>query len=85
VLTDVGPFEVDVPRDPDASFEPRIVAKRQKRLAGVDELGRAGHLAVGEGVLDAMSEWPNGRSAPVCGRAEVGVPCATSGRCGAGG
>ena len=38
VLTDVGPVEVDVPRDRDASFEPQIVAKRQRRLAGVDEL-----------------------------------------------
>jgi transposase-like protein len=27
-----------VPRDRDGSFEPRIVAKRQKRLSGVDEL-----------------------------------------------
>src|SRR3954452_18213693 len=35
VLTDVGPVEVDVPRDRDASFEPKIVAKRQRRLAGV--------------------------------------------------
>jgi putative transposase len=38
VLTDVGPVQVDVPRDRDASFEPKIVAKRQKRLAGVDEM-----------------------------------------------
>ena len=38
VLTDVGPVEVEVPRDRDASFEPKIIAKRQKRLAGVDEL-----------------------------------------------
>ena len=38
VLTDVGPIEVDVPRDRDSSFEPKIVAKRQRRLAGVDEL-----------------------------------------------
>ena len=38
VLTDIGPVEVDVPRDRDGSFEPRIVAKRQKRLSGVDEL-----------------------------------------------
>jgi putative transposase len=38
VLTDVGPVEIDVPRDRDASFEPKIVAKRQKRLSGVDEL-----------------------------------------------
>lgn len=38
VLTDIGPVQVNVPRDRDASFEPRIVAKRQKRLSGVDEL-----------------------------------------------
>jgi transposase-like protein len=38
VLTDVGPVEVEVPRDRDGSFAPKIVAKRQKRLSGVDEL-----------------------------------------------
>lgn len=38
VLTDVGPVEISVPRDRDGSFEPRIVAKRQKRLTGVDEM-----------------------------------------------
>ena len=38
VLTDVGPVQVDVPRDRDASFEPKIVAKRQKRLGGIDEM-----------------------------------------------
>jgi putative transposase len=38
VLTDVGPVEIEVPRDRDASFEPKIVAKRQKRLSGVDGL-----------------------------------------------
>jgi putative transposase len=38
VLTDVGPVQIDVPRDRDASFEPKIVAKRQKRLTGVDEM-----------------------------------------------
>ncbi|MDQ2589286.1 IS256 family transposase [Saccharothrix yanglingensis] len=38
VLTDVGPVEIDVPRDRESSFEPRIVAKRQKRLTGVDEM-----------------------------------------------
>ncbi|WP_372508823.1 IS256 family transposase, partial [Amycolatopsis iheyensis] len=30
--------QIDVPRDRDASFEPKIVAKRQKRLGGVDEM-----------------------------------------------
>jgi len=38
VLTEVGPVESDVPRDCDATFEPKIVAKRQRRLSGVDEL-----------------------------------------------
>src|SRR5690348_17235186 len=38
VLTDVGPVEIDVPRDRDASFEPKIVAKRQRRLGGVDDM-----------------------------------------------
>jgi putative transposase len=28
VLTEVGPVEIDVPRDRDGSFEPKIVAKR---------------------------------------------------------
>jgi putative transposase len=38
VLTEVGEVEIDVPRDRDASFEPRIVKKRQRRLSGVDGL-----------------------------------------------
>jgi putative transposase len=38
VLTDVGPVQIEVPRDRDASFEPRVVAKRQRRLAGVSDL-----------------------------------------------
>jgi transposase-like protein len=38
VLTEVGPVEITVPRDRDGSFEPKIVAKRQKRLTGVDEM-----------------------------------------------
>src|SRR5215470_5077742 len=38
VITDVGPVQIDVPRDRDSSFEPKIVAKRQRRLGGVDDL-----------------------------------------------
>jgi transposase-like protein len=38
VLTEVGDVTIDVPSDREGSFEPRIVAKRQRRLAGVDEL-----------------------------------------------
>jgi len=38
VLTEVGEIELDVPRDRDGSFEPKIVRKRQRRMSGVDEL-----------------------------------------------
>jgi putative transposase len=34
VITDTGPVEISVPRDRDASFGPKIVAKRQRRLTG---------------------------------------------------
>jgi putative transposase len=38
VLTEVGPVELDVPRDRDGTFEPQTVRKRQRRLGGVDEM-----------------------------------------------
>ncbi len=38
VITDIGPVEVDVPRDRAGTFEPVIVPKRQRRLAGVDQM-----------------------------------------------
>jgi transposase-like protein len=38
VLTEVGPVEIEVPRDRDGSFEPQLVKKRQRRLTGVDEM-----------------------------------------------
>jgi transposase-like protein len=38
VLTDIGPVEIEVPRDRTGSFEPQIVKKRQRRLTGVDEM-----------------------------------------------
>ena len=38
VLTEIGPVEIDVPCDFDASFSPQIVKKRQRRLTGVDEI-----------------------------------------------
>src|SRR5579875_1507087 len=38
VLTEIGPVEIEVPRDRDASFEPQIVRKRQRRLNGIDEI-----------------------------------------------
>ncbi|MEU8342371.1 IS256 family transposase [Spirillospora sp. NPDC048832] len=36
VLTEAGPVQIEVPRDRDASFEPQIVRKRQRRLNGID-------------------------------------------------
>lgn len=38
VLTDIGPVELDVPRDREGTFEPKIVKKRQRRLDGVDQI-----------------------------------------------
>src|SRR6201987_4903965 len=38
VLTEAGPVELSGPRDRDASFEPKIVAKRQRRRTGIDEM-----------------------------------------------
>jgi putative transposase len=38
VITEVGPVELDVPRDRDGTFEPLTVRKGQRRLAGVDAM-----------------------------------------------
>src|SRR5512135_2392089 len=38
VLTEAGPVEISVPRDRDASFDPKIVAKRQRRLTGIEDM-----------------------------------------------
>jgi putative transposase len=37
VQTELGPVAVKTPRDRNGSFEPKLVAKRQTRLAGLDE------------------------------------------------
>jgi putative transposase len=37
IATDLGPVEVRTPRDRKGSFEPKLVAKRQTRLVGLDE------------------------------------------------
>jgi putative transposase len=37
VKTELGPVQVKTPRDRQGSFEPRLVGKRQTRLAGLDE------------------------------------------------
>jgi putative transposase len=38
VLTQLGPVEIEVPRDRDGSFEPVIVRKRQRRLDSIDQI-----------------------------------------------
>jgi len=51
VLTEVGPVEIDVPRDRDGSFEPKTVRKRQRRLEGLDAMVlslAAGSMTTGE-------------------------------------
>jgi putative transposase len=38
VITEVGPVDIEVPRDRDSTFEPATVKKRQRRLNGVDSM-----------------------------------------------
>jgi putative transposase len=38
VSTEVGPVGLDVPRDRAASFTPRLVPKRERRLGGLDDM-----------------------------------------------
>ena len=38
VITEIGPVELDVPRDRDGTFEPLTVRKGQRRLEGVDAM-----------------------------------------------
>ncbi len=36
MITEIGPVEIDVPRDRDGTFEPETVRKKQRRLERVD-------------------------------------------------
>jgi putative transposase len=38
LVTEARPVQIAVPRDRESSFEPKIVAKRQRRLSGIDDL-----------------------------------------------
>ena len=38
VLTEIGPVDIEVPRDREGSFDPVIVRKRQRRLDGIDQI-----------------------------------------------
>lgn len=37
VNTDTGPIEIETPRDRDSSFDPQLIAKRQRNLKGFDD------------------------------------------------
>ncbi len=37
VLTDDGPLPLDVPRDRDGTFEPRLIGKHERRFTGFDD------------------------------------------------
>ena len=37
VLTDAGPLAIDVPRDREGTFEPRLIAKHERRFTGFDD------------------------------------------------
>ncbi|WP_370424105.1 transposase [Streptomyces sp. QH1-20] len=54
VLTDVGSVEVEVPRDRNGAFEPRIAPKDARRLSGFDEQVLA-RYACGMTVCDIRS------------------------------
>jgi putative transposase len=38
ILTEIGPIELDVPRDRNSSFAPIVVPKRKRRLGGLDQM-----------------------------------------------
>src|SRR3954451_23525474 len=38
VITDIGPVQIDVPRDRAGTCEPTVVPKRRRRLGGVDQM-----------------------------------------------
>ena len=38
VLTDTGSLRIDVPREREGSFEPQLIGKHERRLAGFDDL-----------------------------------------------
>jgi hypothetical protein len=75
VTTDVGPVEIEVPRDRKGSFEPQIVRKRQRRLSGsmrrccrcrrrASRTGRSPHRRPSPpSPTRSSTAWPKGRTA----------------------
>ncbi|MDP3971527.1 MAG: IS256 family transposase [Candidatus Nanopelagicales bacterium] len=54
VLTDAGPIPVDVPRDRNGTFEPKLIGKHQRRLEGFNDIV-IGLVARGMTVRDVRS------------------------------
>lgn len=54
VFTGIGPVEIEVPRDRDGSFDPKIVCKRQRRLDGIVLSLTARGLTTGEDGTNAF-------------------------------
>ncbi len=72
VFTEIGPVEIEVPRDIDSSFTPQIVKKRQRRLTGIDEIVlslTAKGLTTGE--VSAHFECPISRSGTFSSAREI--------------
>ena len=38
VQTEIGPVQIEVPRDRDGSFDPQVVRTQQRRLDGIDQI-----------------------------------------------
>jgi putative transposase len=38
VITEIGPVDIEVPRDREGTFDPVLVRKRQRRLDGIDQI-----------------------------------------------
>jgi len=64
VITEVGPVDIEVPRDRDASFAPVTVPKRVRRLRGVDEMVIS-LVARGMSTGTCRRTWPR-CTAPAC-------------------
>ena len=72
MFTEIGPVEIEVPRDTNSSFDPQIVRKRQRWLTRIDEIVlslTAKGLTTGEGAkfwLSVLTEIKNRGTADVC-------------------
>lgn len=57
ILTDAGGIPIEVPRDRNGSFEPQLIPKHQRRIAGFNELV-IGLVSRGMTVRDVQAQSP---------------------------